>query len=589
MKTKLSQAIPSNRSLMRNILARFFAPWILCFILVLPASARLFDTPLFVAHDYTHVGRITEMVNTLRSGQFPPRWSQQLGFGYGMPLFSFYAPLPYYVGSILVLLGIPVTFSVALLFFAATWGSSLTMYYLTRRKNGGIIVPLAAAALFTYLPYRAVDMYVRGALGELWGIWLLALTILSLQKLFRAPRNANILLYAFSLALFLLSHNLMVLLGLPLVAAFGMFELLRQTKVRKFLVMRLLIGSLLGFSMAAFFLVPMFFEKQYTSVATLAHIQGGFSNHFVYWKQLIASEFGYGGSIAGIHDGLSFSLGYGAWLSILLCVIIVARYSFRLSKKNSLARISFWFVALMVSLFFTSSKSFPVWNAFDSLSFVQFPWRFLSIVLIVIPVLFAVSLNTITSAWIQKTVVVVTFGLLLFEVKNFKPNPAPTDPLVSTKADSTFIKNELSKTIPDYIHPRLSDIVVDPKKKLDPPLNRFETTPNIGLEETVDSASVAQAIIDPSQEPLTVRANIFDFPGWQWSINGIELSHQVAPHLPVMEVELPPSSVSRTVTVAWSETPLRKTSNYISAISWIGAVIYSFWLLVQKRKRSFVK
>lgn len=559
---------------MRNILARFFAPWIICFILVLPASARLFDTPLFVAHDYTHVGRITEMVNTLRSGQFPPRWSQQLGFGYGMPLFSFYAPLPYYVGSILVLLGIPVTFSVALLFFTATWGSSLTMYYLTRRKNGGIIVPLAAAALFTYLPYRAVDMYVRGALGELWGIWLLALTILSLQKLFRAPRNTSILLYAFSLALFLLSHNLMVLLGLPLVTAYSIFELLQRRKSLKKSVVRLFAGSLLGFSMASFFLVPMFFEKQHTSVSTLAHIQGGYSNHFVYWKQLIASEFGYGGSIEGIYDGLSFSLGYSAWLSILLCVFAIVRFLFQPSNRNSLARISFWFVALLVSLFFTSSKSFPVWNAFDSLSFVQFPWRFLSIVLIVIPVLFAVSLNTITSAWIKRTIVVVTFGLLLFEVKNFKPNPAPPDPSVSTHSDSTFIKKDLSKTIPDYIHPRLSDIVVDASKTLDPPLNRFETTPSIRFEVTADSASGAQAIFAPSQEPLTVRANIFDFPGWQWKLDGIPVAHVKAAPLPVMEYVLQPSPRARTLSVVWSETPLRQISNGISMVSWIIVIIY---------------
>jgi hypothetical protein len=589
MKTKQSQVITSVHEQVLNKLARFFTPWILCFILVLPASPPLFRTPLFVAHDYTHVGRITEMVNTLRSGQFPPRWSQHLGFGYGMPLYSFYAPLPYYVGSILVLVGIPATASVALLFFIATWGSSLTMYHLTKKKNGGILIPLASAALFTYLPYRAVDMYVRGALGELWGIWLLALTLLFLQKFYRNPKISSMLSYAFSLALFLLSHNLMVLLGLPLLGAFSVFGLLQQTKALKQLAIKLVASSLLGFAMAAYFLVPMYFEKQHTSVATLAQIQGGFSNHFVYWKQLITSEFGYGGSIAGITDGMSFSLGYSAWLSILLAVLLMTLLLVKRRDNSSLASIGFWLLLLVVNLFFTSSKSLPIWQAFDVLSFVQFPWRFLSIVLVVIPMLFAASLSAIKQSWLKKTLVIATLGLLLFEVKNFTPNPEPLDPIVSSLSDTAFITTELSKTIPDYIHPKLSEIVVDPRMILDPPLNRFDATPSIGFEDIADSASLVQAILAPSDESLTVRANIFDFPGWQWSVDGARVSHHAASDLPVMEVELPPSADDRIITVAWSETPLRKISNYISALSWIGALMLSFGLLVQKRKRGFVK
>jgi hypothetical protein len=160
---------------------------------------------------------------------------------------------------------------------------------------------------------------------------------------------------------------------------------------------------------------------------------------------------------------------------------------------------------------------------------------------------------------------------------------------VSSLSDTAFITTELSKTIPDYIHPQLSEVVVDPHMILDPPLNRFETIPSIGFEVITDSTSLSQAILAPSDESLTVRANIFDFPGWQWRIDGTRVSHQVASDLPVMEVELPPSANDRIITVAWSETPLRTISNYISAFSWVGALMLAFGLLVQKRKRGFVK
>jgi hypothetical protein len=40
-----------------------------------------------------------EMERSLQRFEFPVRWSANFGFGYGMPLFNFYAPLPYYLGQ----------------------------------------------------------------------------------------------------------------------------------------------------------------------------------------------------------------------------------------------------------------------------------------------------------------------------------------------------------------------------------------------------------------------------------------------------------------------------------------------------------
>jgi hypothetical protein len=580
MKNKHFLFTTSSRSLFFGRHARLLAPWLLCLLLVLPASVQLFGTPLFVAHDYTHVGRITEMVNTLRSGQFPPRWSQHLGFGYGMPLFSFYAPLPYYAGSAMVIAGIPVTVAVVTLFFISTWGSSITMFYLAR-KNDEFLIPTIAAAIFIYLPYRAVDIFVRGALGELWGVWLLALVLLAIKNLARLPKATNVLLYAFALTLFLLSHNLMILMGLPVVAAYGLYQSLGRLSSWKTIVKNLFVGSLLGFLMAAFFVVPMFFEKQHTSVSTLTAIQGGYSNHFVYWKQLFASDFGYGGSIAGITDGISFSLGYAGWLSIVLGLLVITQLLFRASKKMSLGRISFWLLILAVSLFLTSAKSLHIWQSLEAFSYIQFPWRFLSLTLIALPMLFAVSMQALQKDWFKKVVSLVILGLLLFEVKNFTPNPEVPNKAISTISDHAFISTELSKTIPDYIHPKLSDVVTDPKKVLKPAQVRFETTPFVEVAVQKDTASIAQAQVPATDEATTVRANIFDFPGWIWSVEGIEIPHQTADELPVMEVSIPASTQPRTITVAWSETPLRKVSNALSALSWLGASLYMAFLLLQ--------
>ena len=55
----------------------------------------------FPIHDDTQVARVYEMAKGLADGMLPVRWSADLGYGFGYPVFNFYDPLPYYVGGII--------------------------------------------------------------------------------------------------------------------------------------------------------------------------------------------------------------------------------------------------------------------------------------------------------------------------------------------------------------------------------------------------------------------------------------------------------------------------------------------------------
>ena len=69
------------------------------------AIKPLFISGFFPMHDDTQVARVFEMGKMLKEGTFPVRWVPDLGYGYGYPLFNFYAPLAYYVGGFFMLLG----------------------------------------------------------------------------------------------------------------------------------------------------------------------------------------------------------------------------------------------------------------------------------------------------------------------------------------------------------------------------------------------------------------------------------------------------------------------------------------------------
>src|SRR3989344_1864325 len=116
-------------------------------ILSLPSVKPFKNRGFFPMHDDTQPARVYEMAKSLSYGQFPVRWVDDLGYGYGYPLFNFYAPLPYYIGSIFNLLGISVMTSTKIMFAIGILLSCITMYFLGSFLAGNF-AGIAASMLY---------------------------------------------------------------------------------------------------------------------------------------------------------------------------------------------------------------------------------------------------------------------------------------------------------------------------------------------------------------------------------------------------------------------------------------------------------
>ena len=75
---------------------RRYSFYIIIVLFSLFALAPLFHPGFFTMHDDEQVGRLFDLDQSLKAGQFPVRISQDLGFGYDYPLFNFYPPFVYY-------------------------------------------------------------------------------------------------------------------------------------------------------------------------------------------------------------------------------------------------------------------------------------------------------------------------------------------------------------------------------------------------------------------------------------------------------------------------------------------------------------
>ncbi|HZZ99021.1 MAG TPA: 6-pyruvoyl-tetrahydropterin synthase-related protein [Candidatus Saccharimonadia bacterium] len=527
---------------------------LVCVVVVLLSLRTLLNNTFFNLHDNTHVGRLAEMHRGLLDGQFPVRWSQNLGYGYGMPLFSFYGPTPYYLAEVFHLTGFSYLVSIKLLLGAMTVFAFVGMYLLCSRwfgRVGGLI----AAVVFVVFPYRAVDVFVRGAFNEIFAVsavpWILWATV----KIRESKNKQWIGWYSIFLLIFLTTHNLMTLMFLPIIYAFGLLGALSATNKKRYLL-RFHVSFVLGILAACFFILPITFEKGYTQVDQLT---GGYSNykyHFLYIRQLFTGKWGYGGSILGPEDGLSFSLGI---LQIVLAAVGGVVWFIKTRKPTAKLLPVFLTIVTAIALFLTLVKSTPIWDSIPAFAYFQFPWRFLSVPTLTIPILAGATVFLIKNAKLRMLFgLVVIVAVVAVNLQYFHPEKFLDNPSALYSDDPVQIQTRLSETIPDYL-PMSMKVIQAPGQapvEIDG-LQPSEIT-------TLVARSTERLYSFTLQKPSTMTIRIAWYPNWTVYDGPNKIPFTVDPQSGFIKIALQPGQ--HLIAARLEDTPLRAGANLLSVV-----------------------
>ncbi len=339
----------------------------------------LLKSGFFPMHDNTQVARVYEMAKGLKDGMVPVRWSMDLGYGFGYPIFNFYDPLPYYVGGIIEMIGLNALLATKAMMAIGIILSGVSMYLLAKEfwgKSGGVL----SALFYMYAPYHALDIYVRGDVAEFWAYAFIPLIFLGLWKIYKENKWRYVVLAAVSFALVVISHNLTAMMISPFLGLFALYLAYKARSKKSFIYLGAVF--IIGAMLSTFYWLPAILEMQYTNVNSLILGGSNFRDHFVCLSQLWTSPWGYGGSTKGCVDGLSFMLGkYHILLALFLSVFALLALGFRkyceVFSKDKLIIIVFAFVGILISAFLTLQISQPVWELVRPMAFLQYPWRFL--------------------------------------------------------------------------------------------------------------------------------------------------------------------------------------------------------------------
>ena len=279
---------------------------------VLPVLAFLYPG-LPITHDgQDHVARIANFYQNLTEGVLIPRWAENLNWGYGHPILEFLYPLPSYIASIFHFVGFSLVDSTKIVFILGMI-LSLPFMYLWLSQFTSKYAALFGAVLYTYAPYRFVEVYVRGDIGENLAFPFIPLVLYFIYKLYKKNDYKSAILGGVSLALLILSHNAISLMFMPFIIAYVLL-LIYLSKNRKSLIINLSSLIILGFSLSAFFWIPALLEGKYTlrNIVT----KGTYIQSFVSFKNLVYGQWSYGGS-----GQFTVQFGPFQWLAILLSPI----------------------------------------------------------------------------------------------------------------------------------------------------------------------------------------------------------------------------------------------------------------------------
>lgn len=573
---------------------KFFLFEILILLIIsIPAFLSLLNKFYFTIHDNQHLVRLYLLDKGIKQGYLYPRWVDQLTFGFGDPLFNFYPPLVYYLAEFFHLIGFSYIWSIKLVFIFGFIVGVTSSYYFVKEFLGKM-AGFLGATIFTYFFYHGVNAYVRGALSEFFAMNLVPFVFLFFYRLAKNPDLKTSLCFSLSLALVFLAHQLVALPLVFFLFFYFLYCLFISSDKKRFFYLSIF-GGLLGLGLASFYWLPMFYERQFTF---LDMELGSYRDHFVNPYQFWYSPWGFGASVKGIDDGMTFQLGKIPILLISFSIISFFLYQLFLKEKNGYLNQFIFFLFLAVfGLWMTTSNSSFLWDNLKILWNLQFPWRFLSIT--------AIFISLVASYWVAfqrkffsnkkfiiNFLVIFFITLTIFKYqKYFYPQK-----YLDVKDDDLLTKDEIewrqSQTVlhfvPKGVKAKKNQYgvhVLDVEKK-DLPKKIYEIKKGRGEIKILKNNYQEKEFEVRAASPILFQLNTFHFVGWQAYLNGKRIEINDDNRFKLITVSLPQGQ--HFLRFVFTDPLIRKIGNLISLVS---LIIFVFFIVISlkflRKKRAY--
>lgn len=493
---------------------------------VIWAAAPLLLPGFIPTHDGEFsILRIKEFSTMLKNGYIFPRWAPDFNSSYGIPLFNFYYPFPYYIGSLFYASGISLVDSFKLT-LATGYVVAHTFTFLWLYKIKGLKAAAYGSVFFSFVPYWFVEMYVRGSVGEV-------LALAWIMGIFASIEYGKVRAVALLTGVLIPTHNILALLFVPFLS---LYALIRNK--------RMIWGVILGILIAAYFWIPAIAERQYVIGLNTAD----YRDHFPEIYQLLIPSWGTGFSGGITSDQISFQLGI---IPLILIILAVLR-----RKKHDILS-GFFLCITLVSLFLMIPAGKFVWDLFTPLHFIQYPWRFLTFIIVVSSFFGAIVANAYPR---YVAPVLVAFAVIL--------TGSYTRPVIyDNRSDEYYLTNRNFTDGTSSMGNAFSTKWHSWKKIR--PVSRFSSNNNLVTGTYIEHPGSLLGNIN-ARDNAILSVNLAYYPGWRVLLDGKKIPIEPDNEGNIM-LHVPKGSHS--IDMKFGETPLRLVADSVTVISLLSLTV----------------
>jgi hypothetical protein len=358
-------------------------------------------------HDFQyHAESWVDAAGQWKEGIAYPRWTEWANYGFGEPRFIFYPPFSWVLGaslgSVIPWNAVPIVFIVLVQTFAGLSAFVLARRLLSRRAA------LFCVACYAASPYALLIVYMRSDFAELLAnafFPLLFLLALQICEFVESPAETSQISARRTIAGFALVFAAVWLSNAPAgviasYSAFAVFGFAALTQRSWQPLVRGIAGLALGFGLAAFYILPAAYEQRWVNIAQALSPGLLPSENFLY-TVINDPE----------HTFFNWIASSIALLLIILTGLAALRTGRQEQDRKSVLDNRVWLTLLLLTGLATLLMlrfTFPLWQLLPKLRFVQFPWRWMSLLAVVFAVFLGGAMGR-RRGWIGA---VATFALI---------------------------------------------------------------------------------------------------------------------------------------------------------------------------------
>ncbi len=499
-----------------------------------------------------------------------PRYTTALVFGYGSPIFNYYAPAAAYPQVAFYRLGLP--FSVAY-----NWGfvfysfiAALGMYLWAKtwsNTTGGLI----AAAGYVFAPYLLYDALWRGTISEYGALALLPWLMWAFHHLILYGQRRYLLLAPLLYVAFAPMHNITTLYGTGVLGLYGLL-LIVFTPQRRAALIRAALGLGLGLALSAFFWWPALAETGFVRIneitAELPFIDVvGNLQPLAQSLQLPRTA-----DPSQLQFPVPITL---SWLQIGLA-LLAAWFALRARDRRLQALVIGGLLLVAAMLFMTTEASAFVWRAVSLLRYSQFPWRWLGPASLILALLSGIAMAQLLERlaaprWRYGLVMAVTAGMIFYALPWTYVVMVDAPPMRDVTDIYAFEAESGQVAVASYgeYQPLWNAELPDPQAIR----ARYDGAPDVPRLLNVDGLTIERETWGARRADLqlsleTAQTLVFEwlfFPGWYASLDGEALAvHPVEPH-GFVAVDVPAGEHELRLWFGLTETQSRATALSVMA------------------------